>query len=88
MSYLKVTLVDVGWGDSILIEASDATARRPCFALIDSNDNAERIYWPSWNSLRKHFGMRDDEFSVQKPFSTWRRSPMTTQTMGPGSSGS
>lgn len=38
------------------------------FALIDSNDNAERNYWPSWNFLRKHTGMREDEFSVQKPF--------------------
>lgn len=41
---------------------------RPRFALIDSSDNAERNYWPSWNFLRKHAGMREDEFSVQKPF--------------------
>lgn len=70
MSYLKVTLIDVGWGDSILIEASDSTpgADRPRFALIDSNDNAERDYWPSWNFLRKHFGVREDEFDVTKPF--------------------
>lgn len=25
-------------------------------------------YWPSWNFLRKHARMREDEFSVQKPF--------------------
>ena len=70
MSYLRVTLIDVGWGDSILIEASDSTpgASRPRFALIDSNDNADRGYRPSWYFLRKHFGLREDEFSVTKPF--------------------
>ena len=67
MSYLRVTLIDVGWGDSILIEASDGGGR-PRFALIDSNDNDERDYWPSWNFLRKHFGLREDEFRVTKPF--------------------
>ena len=67
MSYLRVTLIDVGWGDSILIEASDG-ASRPRFALIDSNDNAEREYWPTRNFLRKHFGRRENEFQVEKPF--------------------
>ncbi|UCE47880.1 MAG: hypothetical protein JSW47_20065 [Phycisphaerales bacterium] len=68
MSYLRVTLIDVGWGDSILIEASDVASSRLRFALIDSNDNADRDYWPSWNFLRKHFGLREDEFTVTKPF--------------------
>lgn len=68
MSELKVTLIDVGWGDSILIEASDAGGSRPRFAIVDSNDNAERDYWPSYNFLRKHFGLREHEFSVTKPF--------------------
>lgn len=68
MSYLKVTLIDVGWGDSILIEASAAGESRPRFAIVDSNDNAERDYWPSWNFLRKHFGLRENEFPVTKPF--------------------
>ncbi len=67
MRYLKVTLIDVGWGDSILIEASDGTSK-PRFALIDSNDNAEKDYWPSWNFLRKHFGLRENELTVTKPF--------------------
>lgn len=68
MSHLRVTLIDVGWGDSILLEASDPAGGRPRFALIDSNDNADRDYWPSWNFLRKHFGRREDEFTVAKPF--------------------
>lgn len=68
MSHLHVTLIDVGWGDSILLEASDGNSPRPRFALIDSNDNADRDYWPAWNFLRKHFGLREDEFQVTKPF--------------------
>ncbi len=70
MKYLSVTLIDVGWGDSILVEASDINAggQRPRFMLIDSNDNAEKDYWPSWNFLRKHFGLREDQFTVTKPF--------------------
>ena len=68
MSYLRATLIDVGWGDSILLEASDPGGGRPRFAMIDSNDNADRDYWPSWNFLRKHFGVREDEFTVAKPF--------------------
>jgi beta-lactamase superfamily II metal-dependent hydrolase len=68
MSHLHVTLIDVGWGDSILLEASDGNSPRPRFALIDSNDNADRDYWPTWNFLRKHFGLRENEFQVTKPF--------------------
>lgn len=68
MSHLHVTLIDVGWGDSILLEASDGNSPRPRFALIDSNDNADRDYWPTWNFLRKHFGLREGEFQVTKPF--------------------
>lgn len=70
MKYLSVTLIDVGWGDSILIETSDIDAGgpRPRFMLIDSNDNAEKDYWPSWNFLRKHFGLREDQFDTEKPF--------------------
>jgi beta-lactamase superfamily II metal-dependent hydrolase len=68
MSTLKVTLIDVGWGDSILLEASDGASPRPRFALIDSNDNADRDYWPAWSFLRKHFGLRETEFTVTKPF--------------------
>jgi beta-lactamase superfamily II metal-dependent hydrolase len=68
MSHLHVTLIDVGWGDSILLEASQAGSPRPRFALIDSNDNADRDYWPAYNFLRKHLGMRESEFEVSKPF--------------------
>lgn len=52
MSTLAVTLIDVGSGDSILIESEDGKGKRS-FALIDSNDE------PTWRStesfLLRHF---------------------------------
>jgi competence protein ComEC len=38
MSQLKVTLIDVGWGDSIFLETEDSNGD-PLYALIDSNDS-------------------------------------------------
>src|ERR1700722_9686980 len=35
---LRVTLIDVGWGDSIFLETSDQKGRKH-YALIDSNDS-------------------------------------------------
>ena len=40
MSRLAITFMDVGWGDSILIEAVDGGGTRS-FALIDSNDTSQ-----------------------------------------------
>lgn len=37
MSSLIISFIDVGWGDSILIEVRDGESRK--FALIDSNDS-------------------------------------------------
>jgi competence protein ComEC len=39
MSILRATLIDVGWGDSILLE-TDTGQNPPCYALIDSNDTS------------------------------------------------
>lgn len=39
MSELKVTLIDVGWGDSIFLETEDSNGD-PLYALIDSNDTS------------------------------------------------
>jgi beta-lactamase superfamily II metal-dependent hydrolase len=39
MDQLWVTFLDVGWGDSILLEVEDAAGRRR-FALVDSNDTS------------------------------------------------
>lgn len=39
MSQLRIILIDVGWGDSILLESVDSTGETH-FALVDSNDTA------------------------------------------------
>jgi len=38
MSSLSVTLMDVGWGDSLLLESQDANGSH--YALVDSNDTS------------------------------------------------
>ena len=39
MSSLHVTLIDVGWGDSILIESiGESDNSKPLYALVDSPD--------------------------------------------------
>jgi hypothetical protein len=37
MAELSVTLIDVGWGDSILVDSSDDAGNR-AFGLVDCND--------------------------------------------------
>jgi beta-lactamase superfamily II metal-dependent hydrolase len=49
---LEVTFIDVGWGDSILIEARDDT-ENASFALVDCNDSAN--YPSSLTYLKRHF---------------------------------
>ena len=52
MSTLSVTLIDVGWGDSILIESQNNQGK--CFyALIDSNDTT--YFRSSFIFLKKFF---------------------------------
>ncbi len=66
MSRLTVTLIDVGWGDSILIESLDNLGIKR-FALVDSNDNAEMR--SSYIFLRRYFekiGMKVE--AANKPF--------------------
>ena len=67
MQYLKVTLIDVGWGDSILLEASNGNSQ-PVFGLIDSNDNERDSYWPVWNFLRKKTGLSTTERKNARPY--------------------
>ena len=66
MSRLTVTLIDVGWGDSILIESEDDHGNKQ-FALVDSNDNAEMR--SSYIFLRRHFEKLGKKVESQnKPF--------------------
>lgn len=52
MSWLKVTLIDVGWGDSILLE-SQGQHGDSHYALIDSNDTSSLR--SAYIFLRRHF---------------------------------
>jgi beta-lactamase superfamily II metal-dependent hydrolase len=52
MSELKVTLIDVGWGDSIFLETEDSNGD-PLYALIDSNDTS--TLRSSYIFLRRYF---------------------------------
>lgn len=57
---LRVTLIDVGWGDSIFIEALDGESRS--LALIDSNDTTYRL--SSFMYIDKYFTR--NEIEVQR----------------------
>lgn len=64
MSFLTVTLIDVGWGDSILIESESRDGQR-IFGLIDSNDdNFERT---SYYYLKRHFDKLDIDVERERP---------------------
>lgn len=58
MSTLSVTLIDVGWGDSIFLE-SQPDVGPPYFALIDSND--KDTLRSSYIFLKKYFERRGDD---------------------------
>jgi beta-lactamase superfamily II metal-dependent hydrolase len=48
---LWITFLDVGWGDSILIQARDASGDH-FFGLVDSNDTSN---WPTTRVFLKRF---------------------------------
>ncbi len=65
MNTLKVTLIDVGWGDSIFIEAETEGAPRPRYGLIDSNDQ-ENIC-SSFIFLKRYFERSQVQLPEDKP---------------------
>ncbi len=64
MSELRVTLIDVGWGDSILIESLDENGKWH-YGLVDSNDTT--YLRSSFIFLKKHFKKRKIDLSAQGP---------------------
>jgi len=62
MSKLSVTLIDVAWGDSVLIESVDNNNQRR-FALIDSNDSS--TIKSSYIFLKRFFEKEKIEISDQ-----------------------
>jgi competence protein ComEC len=65
MSSLSITLIDVGWGDSILIESVDAN-NNSFYALIDSNDT--KYLRSSYIFLKKFFEKKGYDVQTHKPF--------------------
>ena len=54
MNVLRLTVIDVGWGDSLLLETGDTASQTGWhFALIDSNDTA--TLRSSYIFLKRHF---------------------------------
>lgn len=64
MSNLSVTLIDVGWGDSVLIESQDDNNGN-YYALVDSNDSTN--FRSSFIFLKRHFEKKGLRISDAKP---------------------
>lgn len=60
MTKLKVTLIDVGWGDSILIEIINKDKER-IFGLIDSNDSVN--FQSSYIYIKRYLEREKIEFT-------------------------
>jgi beta-lactamase superfamily II metal-dependent hydrolase len=65
MAELSITFLDVGWGDSILLEAVDDAGYRH-FGLVDSNDTTN---WPTSRVyLKRHFERYDATAALPRPY--------------------
>jgi beta-lactamase superfamily II metal-dependent hydrolase len=64
MSTLRITLIDVGWGDSILIESQDGIGNWH-YALVDSNDST--YLRSSFIFLKRHFERLHIKIPDDKP---------------------
>ena len=64
MRELRVTLIDVGWGDSIFVEYIDNNGI-PHYGLIDSNDS--KYYRSSYIFLKKFFERKNVRLPDDKP---------------------
>ena len=68
MSQLKIILIDVAWGDSIFLEATDSNGNEH-YALIDSNDTTN--YKSSLIFLRRYFQKKFRTSKITKPTFDW-----------------
>ncbi len=69
MSTLRVTLIDVGWGDSLILETLDAAGNPPHYALIDSNDTS--TLRSSHIFLKRFFERQGLSIPTSKPLFEW-----------------
>lgn len=65
MSRLRVMLLDVGWGDSILIESEDSLGNI-LFAVVDSNDTSSNQF--TLNFLKRYLQTKKIEYRDQDHF--------------------
>lgn len=65
MSKLRVIVLDVGWGDSILIESEDDQGNQH-FAVVDSNDTSNNRF--TLNFLKRRLQTQSIDYRSQKPF--------------------
>lgn len=66
MSYLNVTLIDVGWGDSLLIESGgESDNSKPLYALVDSPDST--YLQSSYIFLKRFFEKKGIKIPEDKP---------------------
>ncbi len=65
MSILRVIMLDVGWGDSILIESEDDQGNQ-YFAVVDSNDTPNNRF--TLNFLKRRLQTRGIDYRSQKHF--------------------
>ncbi len=68
MEQLKIILIDVAWGDSILLEATDNNGNEH-YALIDSNDTTS--YKSSLIFLKRYFQKKFRTSTFKKPLFEW-----------------
>jgi competence protein ComEC len=68
MSRLRAILIDVGWGDSILLESEDDRGAEH-FALIDSNDSA--AFRSSYIFLKRYFERKKIDISAPNRVFEW-----------------
>ena len=64
MSKFKIILIDVGWGDSILLESTD-TSGQIKYGLVDSNDTVYNR--SSFIFLKKYFERKNIDIPQDKP---------------------
>src|SRR5882672_4263772 len=68
MAVLRTTLIDVGWGDSLLLESEEDNGE-PHYALIDSNDTS--TLRSSNIFLRRFFERKNRSFPTSTPVFDW-----------------
>ncbi|MDO8588442.1 MAG: hypothetical protein Q7T82_15550 [Armatimonadota bacterium] len=64
MSVLRVTLIDVGWGDSLLVE-SETQAGDALYGLVDCNDTT--TLQSSYIFLKRFFEKKKVDIAARKP---------------------